>query len=133
MSNNLGWAVDQQGLVIGVAVKGFIHIYIIEMMLTLTSNCSENSNSKKQVLVLLHILTPHVYMRGQVVAADGTVIDDSDTDALWLYDAYEDKFVEKIYENRYDVGGIAISTKTEEPAYIAYYGEKPERFGSMKI
>ena len=38
-------------------------------------------------------------MRGQAVAKDGTVIDDSNTDALWLYDAYEDKFVEKIYEN----------------------------------
>ena len=57
-------------------------------------------------------------MRGQAVAKDGTVIDDSDTDALWLYDAYEDKFVEKIYENPdYDVGGIAISRKTKKPAY----------------
>ena len=55
-------------------------------------------------------------MRGQAVAKDGTVIDDSDTDALWLYDAYEDKFVEKVYENPdYDVGGIAISEKTEKP------------------
>ena len=67
-------------------------------------------------------------MRGQAVAADGTVIDDSDTDALWLYDAYEDKFVEKIYQNdRYDVGYIAISSKTEEPAFISYYGDKPEK------
>ena len=39
---------------------------------------------------------------------------------LWLYDAYEDKFVEKIYENPdYDVGGIVISEKTEKPVYVS--------------
>ena len=70
----------------------------------------------------------YVYMRGQAVAKDGTVIDDSDTDALWLYDAYEDKFVEKVYENpNYDVGGIAISEKTKKPVYVSYVGEKPEK------
>ena len=67
-------------------------------------------------------------MRGQAVAKDGTVIDDSNTDALWLYDAYEDKFVEKIFEHpKYDVGGIVISEKTQKPSYISYYGEQPER------
>ena len=70
----------------------------------------------------------YVYMSGQPVAKDGTVLDDSNTSALWLYDAYEDKFVEKIYQNeRYDVGGIALSEKTKQPKYVAYMGEKYER------
>ena len=70
----------------------------------------------------------YAYMRGQAVAKDGSVIDDSDTDALWLYDTYNDEFIEKIFEHpRYDVGGLAISEKSEKPVYISYYGEKPER------
>ena len=69
-----------------------------------------------------------MYVRGQAVDKDGTVIDDSNTEALWLWDSYEDKFVEKIYENpKYDVGGIAISDVTKKPVYISYYGEKPEK------
>ena len=70
----------------------------------------------------------YAYVTGQAVAKDGTVIDDSNTDALWLYDTYEDKFVEKIYENpRYDVGGMVLSEKTKKPAFVWYTGEKPER------
>ena len=69
-------------------------------------------------------------MRGQAVAKDGTVIDDSDTDAFWLYDAYEDKFIEKIYENeRYDVGGIAISSKTENLHSLLTMVKNLKKFG----
>ena len=128
---SLGWAVDQQGLVRGYfAVKG-LNYYLYHR---------NDENADFELLRKFKFQEPsfrpatysydprYVYMRGQAVAKDGTVIDDSDTDALWLYDAYEDKFVEKIYENdRYDVGGIAISEKTKKPAYIAYYGEKPEK------
>ena len=127
----LGWAVDQQGLVRGyVAVKGlFTYLYH-----------RNDAESDFELLRKFKFQEPsfspaaysydprYVYMRGQAVAADGTVIDDSDTDALWLYDAYEDKFIEKIYQNdRYDVGGIAISSKTEEPAFISYVADKPEK------
>ena len=128
---SLGWAVDQQGLVRGyVAVKG-LYTYLYHR-----NDADSDFELLRKFKFQEASFSPatysydprYVYMRGQAVAADGTVIDDSDTDALWLYDAYEDKFVEKIYENdRYDVGGIAISSKTEEPAYIAYYGEKPEK------
>ena len=127
----LGWAVDQQGLVRGYsAVKG-LYTYLYHR---------NDADSDFELLRTFKFQEPsfspvdysydprYVYMRGQAVAADGTVIDDSDTDALWLYDAYEDKFVEKIYQNdRYDVGYIAISSKTEEPAFISYYGDKPKK------
>ena len=42
----------------------------------------------------------YAYMRGQAVSKDGSVIDDSDTDALWLYDTYNDEFIEKIFAAR---------------------------------
>ena len=128
---SLGWAVDQQGLVRGYyAVKG-LNYYLYHR---------NDADSDFKLLRTFKFQEPsftpaaysydprYVYMAGQAVANDGTIIDNSDTQALWLYDAYEDKFIEKIYENeRYDVGGIAISSKTEKPAYIAYYGEKPEK------
>ena len=128
---SLGWAVDQQGLVRGyVAVKGlYTYLYHRNDAEADFELLRKFKFQEASFGPAAYSYDPrYVYMRGQAVAADGTVIDDSDTDALWLYDAYEDKFVEKIYENdRYDVGGIAISSKTEEPAYIAYYGEKPEK------
>ena len=34
------------------------------------------------------------------MSKDGSVIDDSDTDALWLYDTYNDEFIEKIFEHQ---------------------------------
>ena len=128
---SLGWAIDQQGVVRGYfAVKG-LNYYLYHR---------NDENADFELLRKFKFQEPmfspstysydprYVYMRGQAVAKDGTVIDDSDTDALWLYDAYEDKFVEKIYENPdYDVGGIAISEKTKKPVYVSYYGEKPEK------
>ena len=128
---SLGWAVDQQGVVRGyVAVKG-LYNYLYHR-----NDADSDFKLLRKFKFQEASFGPaaysydprYVYMRGQAVAADGSIIDDSDTDALWLYDAYEDKFIEKIYENdRYDVGGIAISSKTEEPAFIAYYGDKPEK------
>ena len=128
---SLGWVADQQGTVRGYyAVKG-LYYYLYHR---------NDSESDFKLLRTFKFQEPsfrpvnyshdprYVYMSGQAVAKDGTVIDDSNTDALWLYDAYEDKFIEKIYENeRYDVGGIAISDKTQKPIYIAYYGDKPEK------
>ena len=128
---SLGWAVDQQGVVRGYyAVKG-LYYYLYHR---------NDAESDFELLRKFKFQEPqfspanysydprYVYMRGQAVAKDGTVIDDSNTDALWLYDAYEDKFVEKIFEHpKYDVGGIVISEKTQKPSYISYYGEKPER------
>lgn len=127
----LGWVVDQQGLVRGYAAVKGLNNYLYhrndadsDFELLRTFKFQEASFGPAG-----YSHDPrYVYMRGQAVAKDGTVIDDSDTAALWLYDAYEDKFVEKIYENeRYDVGGIAISNVTEKPIYIGYYGDKPEK------
>lgn len=109
---NLGWAIDQQGLVRGYyAVKGLNYFLY-------------HRNDSKSDFELLrrfkfqeasfapanYSYDPrYVYMSGQPVTKDGVVLDDSDTSALWLYDAYEDRFVEKIYQNdRYDVGGMQI-------------------------
>ena len=128
---NLGWAIDQQGTVRGYyAVKG-LNYYLYHR---------NDSSSDFKLLRKFKFQEPsfapanysydprYVYMSGQPVTKDGVVLDDSDTAALWLYDAYEDKFVEKIYQNdRYDVGGIAISEKTKQPKFIGYMGEKFER------
>ena len=128
---SMGWAIDQQGLVRGYyAVKG-LNYYLYHR---------NDADSDFELLRTFKHQGPsfqpsqysydprYVYMSGQAVAKDGTVIDDSDTAALWLYDAYEDKFVEKLYENpKYDVGGIAISSKTEKPIFISYYADAPER------
>ena len=117
---SLGWAVDQQGLVRGyVAVKGlYTYLYHRNDAESDFELLRKFKFQEASFGPAAYSYDPrYVYMRGQAVAADGTVIDDSDTDALWLYDAYEDKFIEKVYENdRYDVGGIAISSKTDEPA-----------------
>ena len=116
---SLGWAIDQQGVVRGYfAVKG-LYYYLYHR---------NDADADFKLLRKFKFQEPsfspaaysydprYVYMRGQAVAKDGTVIDDSNTDALWLYDAYEDKFVEKIFEHpKYDVGGIAISEKTKKP------------------
>ncbi|MEL0208692.1 MAG: hypothetical protein VW915_07330, partial [Gammaproteobacteria bacterium] len=128
---NLGWAIDLQGSVRGYyAVKG-LHYYLYHR---------NDSSSDFELLRKFKFQEPsfapanysydprYVYMSGQPVTKSGEVLDNSDTSALWLYDAYEDKFIEKIYQNdRYDVGGIAISDKTEKPLYIGYMGEKYER------
>ena len=128
---SLGWVSDQQGVVRGYyAVKG-LNYYLYHR---------NDADSDFKLLRTFKFQGPsfrpvnysydprYVYMSGQAIAADGTVIDDSNTDALWLYDAYEDKFIEKIYENdKYDVGGIAISNRTKEPTFVGYYGDKPEK------
>ena len=98
---SLGWVADQQGTVRGYyAVKG-LYYYLYHR---------NDSESDFKLLRTFKFQEPsfrpvnyshdprYVYMSGQAVAKDGTVIDDSNTDALWLYDAYEDKFIEKIYE-----------------------------------
>ena len=128
---NMGWAIDQQGNVRGyMALKG-LYRYLYHR---------NDTESDFELIRTFKFQEPafyineysydprYIYVTGQAVAKDGTVLDDSDTDALWLYDAYNDEFVEKIYQHpRYDVGGIAISEKTEKPAFIGYNGEKPER------
>ena len=115
---SLGWAIDQQGVVRGYfAVKG-LYYYLYHR---------NSEDADFELLRKFKFQEPsfspaaysydprYVYMRGQAVAKDGTVIDDSNTDALWLYDAYEDKFVEKIFEHpKYDVGGIAISEEKQK-------------------
>ena len=127
----LGWAIDQQGNVRGYqAVKG-LYTYLYHR----NDNKSDFKLLRKfkfqepSFSISAYSYDPRfVYMRGQAVAKNGTVIDDSNTDAMWLYDAYNDEFVEKVFEHpRYDVGGIAISEKTEKPVYVTYYGDKPER------
>ena len=128
---NTGWEVDQQGNVRGyTALKG-LYRYLYHR---------NDNESDFELIRTFKFQEPafyisqysynprYIYVTGQAVAKDGTVIDDSDTDALWLYDAYNDEFVEKIYENpRYDVSWVAISEKTEKPVYVRYNGEKPER------
>ena len=128
---NLGWAIDQQGVVRGYyAVKG------LNYFLYHRNDPSSDFELLRKFKFQEASFSPanysydprYVYMSGQPVAKDGTVLDDSNTSALWLYDAYEDKFVEKIYQNdRYDVGGISLSEKTKQPKYIGYMGEKFER------
>tara|TARA_B100001027_G_scaffold185456_1_gene137735 strand:- start:18 stop:2015 length:1998 start_codon:yes stop_codon:yes gene_type:complete len=128
---SLGWVTDDDGVVRGyTSVKGLYYYKYFR-----------NSNDEEFKLIRkFKFQEPswgisafsddprYVYVRGQAVDKDGTVIDDSNTEALWLWDSYEDKFVEKIYENpKYDVGGIAISDVTKKPVYIYYYGEKPEK------
>jgi len=128
---NMGWAIDQQGIVRGYsAVKG-LYTYLYHR---------NDNKSNFKLLRKFKFQEPsfgistydydprYAYIRGQAVKTDGSVEGNTDTDALWLYDAYEDKFVEKIFQNpRFDVGGIAISEKTEKPIYVSYYGEKPEK------
>ena len=128
---NMGWAIDQQGIVRGYsAVKG-LYTYLYHR---------NDNKSNFKLLRKFKFQEPsfgistydydprYAYVRGQAVKADGSVEGNTNTDALWLYDAYEDKFVDKIFQNpRFDVGGIAISEKTEKPIYITYYGEKPEK------
>ena len=128
---SLGWATDRQGLVRGyVAVKGlYTYLYHRNDADSDFELLRKFKFQEASFQPAAYSYDPrYVYMRGQAVAADGTVIDDSNTDALWLYDSYEDKFIEKIYENeKYDVGGIGISTRTEKPTFVSYYGDKPER------
>tara|TARA_B110000008_G_scaffold252935_1_gene267874 strand:+ start:183 stop:2171 length:1989 start_codon:yes stop_codon:yes gene_type:complete len=128
---NVGWAIDQQGNVRGyLALKG-LNRYLYHR---------NDNNADFELIREFKFQGPtfyinqysydprYAYVTGQPVDKNGVVLDDSDTDALWLYDTYEDKFVEKIYENdRYDVGGIRISKKTQKPVYVGYYGEKSER------
>ena len=127
----LSWNIDKQGNVRSYfAVKG-LYYYLYHR---------KNNNEDFQLIRKFKFQEPmfsfatythdprYAYVRGQAVGSDGSIIDDSDTDALWLYDTYEDKFIEKVFEHpRYDVGDIAISDKTEKPTFISYYGEKPER------
>ena len=128
---SLGWVTDDDGVVRGyTSVKGLYYYKYFR-----------NSNDEEFKLIRkfkfqepswgISAFTDdprYVYVRGQAVAKDGTVIDDSNTAALWLWDSYEDKFIEKIYENpKYDAGGIAISDVTKKPLYIYYTGEKPEK------
>jgi len=128
---NLGWAIDQQGTVRGYyAVKG-LYYYLYHR-----NDASSDFDLLRKFKFQEASFSPanysydprYVYMSGQPVTKEGVVLDDSDTNAIWLYDAYEDKFVEKIYQNdRYDVGYIALSEKTEKPKFIGYMGEKFER------
>ena len=121
------WVIDQQGLVRGYyALKG-LNRYLYHR---------NDEDSDFELLRTFEFQGPeflpaaysydprYVYMRGQPTMRDGTVIDDSDTAAIWLYDAYEDKFIEKIYQNpKFDVGGIAISEVTEKPIFVYYVGD----------
>lgn len=127
----LSWGIDQQGNVRSyMSVKG-LYYYLYHR---------KNNDEDFQLIRKFKFQEPmfsfnvfsydprYAYVTGQAVAKDGTVIDDSNTDSLWLYDTYEDKFVKKVYENaRYDVGGMALSEKTQKPAYVYYTGEKPEK------
>lgn len=128
---SMGWAVDQQGVVRGYAAVKGLYTYLYHR---------NDGDSDFELLRKFKFQDPsfsissydydprYAYVRGQAVGANGEIIDDSNTDAIWLYDTYNDEFVEKIYQNpRFDVGGIAISEKTKKPAYISYYGEKPEK------
>ena len=99
---SLGWATDRQGLVRGyVAVKGlYTYLYHRNDADSDFELLRKFKFQEASFQPAAYSYDPrYVYMRGQAVAADGTVIDDSNTDALWLYDSYEDKFIEKIYEN----------------------------------
>lgn len=124
------WMVDKQGTVRGYSSLKGLYTYIYHR---------NDAESDFKLLRKFKFQEPsfglstysydprYLYVSGQAVNKDGSVIDESDTASIWLYDAYEDKFVEKVYQDdRYDVGYIGLSEKTEKPQLIAYAGEKIE-------
>lgn len=130
---SMGWAVDQQGVVRGYAAVKGLYTYLYHR---------NDGDSDFELLRKFKFQDPsfsissydydprYAYVRGQAVGANGEIIDDSNTDAIWLYDTYNDEFVEKIYQNpRFDVGGIAISEKTKKPAYIRTMVKNLKKYG----
>tara|TARA_A100001015_G_scaffold178484_1_gene198430 strand:+ start:153 stop:2147 length:1995 start_codon:yes stop_codon:yes gene_type:complete len=123
----LTWVTDQQGVVRGYyALKG-LNRYLYHR---------NDADSDFKLLRTFVFQGPefvpaaysydprYVYMRGQAIDKNGVEIGNSDTAAIWLYDSYEDEFVEKIYQHpKFDVSGIAISEVTEKPIFVYYVGD----------
>ena len=133
LGNNtlMGWAIDQQG-----NVRGYMAMDGLKYKLYHRNDVNKDFELLREFTYQEAMFMPqtydydprYVYVVGQPIAKDGTILDNSDTDALWKYDAYKDEFVEKIYSHpRYDVGGIGISDKSKKPVVIGYQGEKYER------
>ena len=126
---SLGWAVDKQG-----NVRGYLAVDGLNYNLYHRNDVESDFELLRQFTFQQPMFSlagydwdgRYAYVTGQAVAANGDVIDDKDTDALYRYDTQEDTF-EFMYSNeRYDIGGIAISDNTKEPLFIRYMGEKME-------
>jgi dipeptidyl aminopeptidase/acylaminoacyl peptidase len=126
----LSWAIDQQGV-----VRGYYAVDGLYYKLYHRNSANEDFKLLRTFKFQEPSFVPqdydydprYLYVVGQPVDKNGNVLENSDTNALWKYDTYEDKFVEKIFSHpTYDVGGIAISDKTKKPVFVAYAGEKIE-------